>query len=574
MVSIDDCNWVGKQIGNYTLERILGSGRFACVYLAKHNHLDYWVAFKILDPEYLKSYAKAEEDFRKEARILQKLKHPHILSFLDFGKSEGTFYIVTEYVPGETLRKNIAGSSLTTGQVVTVLTQVGEAVYTVHEQDIIHCDLKPENIFLKKDDGAILADFGIAIELLPGSNGTAIPHIRGTHPYIAPEQFGGVISKKSDQYSLGCIAYELFTEGHPFEHITILQSDDTVPIERRHKSKPPFKLKDLSNNVPDHIKQAILKAMAEEPEERHDNVDEFIQSLQPSTNPPAGINYYTIRPQTPDPAQALLDLQLPDDFQDFQDLLSLLRRLRFTVDVSEIENQYTSERRRYTRVENDAGLHRALVHIPNWILDNPIPVNQSAIASMCFAFDRNSLVIILLKDSRYPSTKIRLIVEKLWKERGQVRGKFVPRREIKELISSQNQNEQKKWINDLLEFPNVPSQAVHRATMPTKGEVFLDRIDRKRIVDIIKGFIEESHTTITFMLVNSHVPPDIIDFSLPALRLAQDIVMKLEKLGRLYEKYHALGSLLSEAKNEVYDTDLKNEIDVLITKYHLVEESE
>src|SRR5260370_12976822 len=152
--------------------------------------------------------------------------------------------------------------------------------------------------------------------------------------------------------------------------------------------------------------------------------------------------------------------------------------------------------------------------------------------------------------------------------------KFVPRREIKELISSQNQNEQKKWINDLLEFPNVPSQAIHRATMPTKGEVFLDRIDRKRIVDIIKGFIKESHTTITFMLVNSHVPPDIIDFSLPALRLAQDIVMKLEKLGRLYEKYHALGSLLSEAKNEVYDTDLKNEIDVLITKYHLVEESE
>jgi serine/threonine protein kinase len=573
MVSIDDCNCVGKQIGNYTLESVLGTGRFACVYLAKHNHLNYWVACKILDPGYLKSYAEAEEDFRKEAQILQKLKHPHILSFLDFGKSEGTFYIVTEYVPGETLRKSIAGTSLTTGQVVTVLTQVGEAVYTVHEQDIIHCDLKPENILLRKDNGAILADFGIAIELPSGSNGTPIPHIRGTYPYIAPEQFSGVISKKSDQYSLGCVAYELFTEGHPFEHITILQSDEAVPVERRHKSKLPPKLKDLSNNVPEHIKQAILKAMAEEPEERHDNVDEFIQSLQPSTNPPAGINYHTTRPQTPDPAQALLDLQLPNDVQDFQDLLSLLRRLRFTVDVSEIENQYTSERRRYTRVENDAGLHRALVHIPNWILDNPTPANQSAIASMCFAFDRNSLVIILLKDSEYPSKKIRQIVEKLWKERGQVRGKFVPRRDIKELIS-QNPNEQKKWINDLLEFQNVPFQAVHRATMPTKGELFLDPVDRKRIVDIIKEFIDETHTTIKFMLLNCPVPQDNIDFSLPALDLARDIVMKLEKLGRLYEKYHALGSLLSGARDEVNDSDLKDEIDGLITKYHLVEESE
>ncbi len=272
--------YIGKVIGNYRIVQIVSSGAFGSVYLAEHTILTgRIVAIKLLHSALAGSQNAELDRFLQEARLLEKLRHPYILATLDAGVYEispdGSIpYIMTEYAPNGSLRDRIRRQYpdlLPLSEVLTILSQIGKGLQYIHQQKIIHRDLKPENILFNADEEALLADFGIAIiaDIEPDE------HTMGTFAYMAPEQFQGKSSRKSDQYSLGCIAYELVTGHVPF-------SGSVEQVRYKHLYELPIAPRQFNPQLPVYIEQAILKAMAKNPEDRHRNVAAFISALYTS----------------------------------------------------------------------------------------------------------------------------------------------------------------------------------------------------------------------------------------------------------------------------------------------------
>lgn len=283
--------YVGTQIGNYRVTSLLASGAFGSVYLARHTILaERTVAFKVLHAVYLNAHDE-RESFLQEAQLLEKLKHPNILPILDVGISPNNSpYIIAEYAVHGSLRENIRqqrGRPLPLAEALRILTQVGEALQYAHRQNIIHRDLKPENILFDAQNKVLLADFGIATALVGTSK---VDKIAGTPLYMAPEQFKGVVSRGSDQYSLACIAYELLTGQPPFE------SADFVAMAYQHLNEQPRPPRQLNPALPSHVEQAILTALAKDRHARYPSVEVFITALQSPTTRPE-----TVQPPPPPP---------------------------------------------------------------------------------------------------------------------------------------------------------------------------------------------------------------------------------------------------------------------------------
>ena len=271
--------YIGQQIGNYRLVAQLDRGLFGCVYRAEHLILKKrTVAIKILLRAHLATQQE-REGFFQEAELLEMLKHPHILPILDVGIQDGFPYLVTEYCSEGSLHRRLKRQRphrLPVEEASTILTQVGQALQYVHEQGVVHGDLNPENILFNAKGEALLADFGIAkmLETI-GRQVTFGPSPPSyTVQYIAPEQLNGTASKESDQYALGCIAYELFTGRPPFTGDTI------VDVALKHMKEQPIAPRQLNPQLPVHIEQTILTAMAKEREARHADVATFITALQ------------------------------------------------------------------------------------------------------------------------------------------------------------------------------------------------------------------------------------------------------------------------------------------------------
>ena len=273
----DHENYIGKSIGNYRIVAFIGSGGFGSVYQGEHAILrERVVAVKILHTHL--SSQEQRTNFLQEARLLGHLQHPHILQIFDAGIDTGLPYFVTEYAPHGSLRdllKSDAHNLLPEEQSLTILSQVGEALAYAHQQHIIHRDLKPENILFNANDGALLADFGIATTLSTSS--VKYSSVMGTPAYMAPEQFQGTLSQQGDQYALGCIAYELFTGHMPFS------APDFFAMGFKHLTDYPVAPTQLNPALPMYIEQAILKAMAKQRGERHADVRTFLAALQGAT---------------------------------------------------------------------------------------------------------------------------------------------------------------------------------------------------------------------------------------------------------------------------------------------------
>jgi serine/threonine protein kinase len=205
---------------NYRLMAKLGSGAFGHVYKAQHVILtSRIVAIKIMRPE-LAENEEAVIRFLNESQYLYELKHPYMLPMIDAGISisNGVIYQVTEYASKGSLRTRLQRQSmhpLSIAEAITIISQIGQALQYAHDQNVVHRDLKPENILFYVKDAALVADFGIATVL----NTSSIKHTNavGTYQYMAPEEYQDLVCKESDQYALGCIAYELFTGHLPFE---------------------------------------------------------------------------------------------------------------------------------------------------------------------------------------------------------------------------------------------------------------------------------------------------------------------------------------------------------------------
>jgi serine/threonine protein kinase len=264
----------GQLVGNYRLIAELGRGVTSTVYLGVHAFLlQREVAVKLLHRVYLSS--QVERDcLLEEAYMLDMLRHPHILPLLDAGSWDGFPYLVMEHASQGTLKHRLdrhPGQPLTTEEALSILAQIGDALQYAHQQRVIHRDLKPSNILFNARGEALIADFSIAIIL--STVDTTQRGIAGTPAYMAPEQFQGYASPRSDQYALGCLAYELLTGRGPFT------APDPIAMAFKHAMEWPVPPSRYNPNIPRHIELAVLQAMAKQRKERHADVATFIAAL-------------------------------------------------------------------------------------------------------------------------------------------------------------------------------------------------------------------------------------------------------------------------------------------------------
>ena len=261
----------GQQIGDYRLQNYLGKGTFGTVYLAEHVHDRSLAAVKIL--QFQLSNREDLRDFLNEARII-RLRHPHIVSILDFGLSRDDLpFLVMEYALGGTLRnRHPRGSQVSSGTIATYVLHLASALQYAHDRRIIHRDVKPENMLLNGDSHVLLSDFGIA-KIMEQSIAVSAQTQIGTPGYMAPEQSQGRPRPASDQYALAVVAYEWFTGQRPFQ-------GGVFEVMLQHRVDKPPSLRTLRPEVSEQVEQVIFKALAKAPEERFPSVMDFAHALQ------------------------------------------------------------------------------------------------------------------------------------------------------------------------------------------------------------------------------------------------------------------------------------------------------
>jgi serine/threonine protein kinase len=270
---MDEKDFVGQVIGNYRITTEINSGAYGTVYKAEHMHLsERIVAIKLLHTNI--GSTKEREQFAQEAQFLSLLEHTHILTLIDFGFHGHQPYLILRYAAGGSLRDLLKSHApLPLDKAVTILAQTAQALHHAHSHNIIHRDLKPENILFNAQGEVLLADFGIAT-MLSTMSMKHLTTIIGTPPYMAPEQFKGIISKEGDQYALGCIMYELVTGYRPFT------APDFLSMGFKHMTEEPPPPTHYNPQVPAAIESAILKALSKERTDRHANVLAFVVALQ------------------------------------------------------------------------------------------------------------------------------------------------------------------------------------------------------------------------------------------------------------------------------------------------------
>jgi eukaryotic-like serine/threonine-protein kinase len=265
--------------GRYTIERELGRGGMATVYLAQDTRHHRPVAIKVLHTEL--SHALGPERFVQEIDLVARLQHPHILPLHDSGEARGYLYYVMPYVAGGTLRNQLTRErQFPLEDALRVVAQVASALAYAHQQGVIHRDIKPENILMTGDQ-AVLADFGIAaaIEFAGGERLTETGLALGTPAYMSPEQAAGdrLLDARTDIYSLGCVAYEMLAGQPPFTGPTARS------IIARHTIDPVPSLRTVRSTVSVALEAAITRALAKVPADRFGSAAEFARALTTTT---------------------------------------------------------------------------------------------------------------------------------------------------------------------------------------------------------------------------------------------------------------------------------------------------
>src|SRR5213596_3296139 len=263
---------------HYTIEREIGAGGMATVYLARDLKHDRKVALKVLRPEL--AAVLGIERFLSEIRVTAHLQHPHILPLFDSGQAGGLIYYVMPYVEGESLRHRLEREKqLPIEEAVRLASGIASALDYAHRHGVIHRDIKPENI-LFQDGQAVVADFGIALALSAagGSRLTETGLSLGTPQYMSPEQATGdrVIDARSDIYSLAAVLYEMLAGEPPHTGPTVQSVIAKVVTDR------PRPLRALRDAVPPHVESAIQKALAKVPADRFASALQFAEALTPA----------------------------------------------------------------------------------------------------------------------------------------------------------------------------------------------------------------------------------------------------------------------------------------------------
>ncbi len=260
----------GQQIGNYRLVRLLGRGAFAEVYLGEHRYLKSHAALKVL-----RTSVKDEDMERllSEAQTLVHLIHPNVVRVLEFVVERGTPVLIMDYASGGTARAHFPrGSCLSLTTTVSYIKQIAAALQYAHNSNIIHRDVKPENILIGSGQHILLSDFGIAL-LAPSPELLSTQDMAGTLPYTAPEQLRGRAVFASDQYALGIVAYEWLCGRRPFEG-----SPWEIMHAHVHTAPPP--LRERYPELPAGVESVVLRALTKDPQERFVSVQAFARALE------------------------------------------------------------------------------------------------------------------------------------------------------------------------------------------------------------------------------------------------------------------------------------------------------
>ena len=258
----------------YRLEEKIGSGGMSTVYSAFDPTLERWVAIKLMhrdlsgDPDQL-------ERFRREARAVARLSHPHVVTVIDFGEDDGTPYIVLERVEGETLKDRIRRMGrLPIAEAVAYAIEIGRALSAAHAERLVHRDVKPQNVLIDGEGRAKVTDFGIA-RSLEAQGLTATGRVLGTTDYVSPEQaLGQEVSEQSDLYSLGVVLFEMLTGEVPFK------AESQVAVAMKHVKDTLPDVQRLRPEVSAALAAVVDRATAKETKNRYGSATEMVGDLE------------------------------------------------------------------------------------------------------------------------------------------------------------------------------------------------------------------------------------------------------------------------------------------------------
>ncbi|MEO5712099.1 MAG: serine/threonine-protein kinase [Luteolibacter sp.] len=252
---------IADKFPQFEILECLGRGGMGVVYKARQKSLNRVVAIKILAPE-RESEGRFGKRFAREAELLAKLNHPHIVIIHDFGQTDGLFYLVMEFVDGVNLRDLLRDGNLEPELALAIVPPICEALQYAHDKGIVHRDIKPENLLLDREGRIKIADFGIAA--LMGGDGEAA----GTPPYMAPEQAGTMaeVDHRADIYALGVVLYEMLTGERPGKDFAAPSRKVRIDVR---------------------LDEMVLRALEKDPERRYQSADEFRSVIGTVSNPAA-----------------------------------------------------------------------------------------------------------------------------------------------------------------------------------------------------------------------------------------------------------------------------------------------
>ncbi len=292
---------IGQQLANFRVERLLGQGGMATVYVGQDVKLQRAVAIKVIDKRY-KGDAALAQRFVNEARMMAKWRHENIIQIYYADDAQGYSYYVMEYVDGQDLSTVMSvyadeGTLMSIADVLRIGNAIANALDYAHRQGVIHRDIKPSNVLIAKDGRVMLGDFGMALEVREGSMG----NIFGTPHYISPEQArrSADAVPQSDLYSLGVILYEMLTGAVPFN------DPSPASIALQHISEPPPPPRSINPDLPPAVEVVILKALEKDPQNRYQTGAKLMAALSEAFKstgstpkialPPLPVNAPTIR---------------------------------------------------------------------------------------------------------------------------------------------------------------------------------------------------------------------------------------------------------------------------------------
>lgn len=271
----------GKVIGGYAVLDKIGEGAMGSVYRVvpeESRTVEESAALKIMKIE-LAEYDEFLRRFKREMKVLAALNHPNILQLLDFGEHEGLLYLITELVSGKTLTKKIPEGGLPLQDFFILFVPILEAIFHAHTKGIVHRDLKPENILLTSDERIKVIDFGLA--RAPKQSVITCPgQVIGTPEYMSPEQVSaGEIDARTDQYSLGIMAYELLAGRRPFD------DENPFTVAMLQLSAQPPHLASLKPDIPPALIAIVMKMIEKDPDDRFHDLKEVIEALNAMRGP-------------------------------------------------------------------------------------------------------------------------------------------------------------------------------------------------------------------------------------------------------------------------------------------------